>query len=464
LQLTPWVDSAAGAYGLGLGLTLLAPLAVFGLGVAIWRHLVAASAGALLVSLTHLFLYFPQFWSGWPQLLGILLVVALWVTVIGYLGRPGWQWTVLAGLLLGAILVVHGTDLYTSAIVLVILGVANRARIPWRRVGADVLIAAVVAVVCAAPYLPILFHWAGGGGAYGVGDESGAALERGTSSALQLLSVFSVDALGVDFPIRVVLVALGLVFAFRVRAGGAVIAVTAVFIAMAIIATLFNGLPPVRSLFAATFPWSLPYRHLTFASIGLALIAGAGVVLVVGGWSRMADRLHGEAARRRLTRAGRVLVVTWLALSFWALMVLLGTEASSYTSFSSDDAAAMAWMHANLGPEDVAVNDTAADAGIWAPYKAGVKILSSPLAFDPATADQRQLVLDNVATLDQSPSAAAAACALKARYVYYGAARSAWQARSFPPLEELRSSPALQQVFAQGQAAVFAIRSNCESD
>src|SRR5262252_7517856 len=48
LQLLPWVDTAAGGFGLGLGLTLLAPLAVFGLGVAVWRSLLPASAAALL--------------------------------------------------------------------------------------------------------------------------------------------------------------------------------------------------------------------------------------------------------------------------------------------------------------------------------------------------------------------------------------------------------------------------------
>jgi uncharacterized protein DUF6541 len=66
-----------------------------------------------------------------------------------------------------------------------------------------------------------------------------------------------------------------------------------------------------------------------------------------------------------------------------------------------------------------------------------------------------------VATLDQVPEAAAAACALGARYVYYGAANAAWQVRSFPPIEVMRQSPALETVFEQGKATVFRITLSC---
>ncbi len=463
LQLTPWLDSASGTVWLGVGLTLVVPFGVFGLGVAIWRNLLAASAGALLVSLTHLFLYYPQVWSGWPQLLSIVLVFGLWVTAIGYLETPGWRWAVLAGLLVGAMIVVHGTELYTSAIVLVILACANWRRIAWRRLGLDLLLVVVVAAVCAAPYLPILLHWAGGGGAYAVGNEDGSAMEQGTGSALQLLGLFSLDALGVDAPIRVVLIVLGLVFAFRARAGRALVAVTGVFVALAIIATLFNGVPLVRSVFAATYPWSLPYRHLTFASIGLAMIAGGGVVLLVTGWSRVVGRFHGEAGHRRVTRVGRLMVATWLGLSCWGLIVLLGIETSADVSFTSDDAAAMAWMRAHVAPGDVVVNDTFGDAGIWAPYKAGVRILFYRSVDDQSTALQRQLVLENVTALDQNPEAAAAACALNARYLYSGAANPGWQGRLLPPLEVLQAAPGLHEVFRQGDAAVFMLEPRCDS-
>ncbi|MBV9599687.1 MAG: hypothetical protein JOZ87_22925 [Chloroflexi bacterium] len=461
LQLAPWIDTATGGYGLALGLTLLAPIAVFGLGVAIWQNLRAASAAALLSSLTELFPYNPQTWGGWPQLLGILLVLGLWVVAIGYLAQPGWQWALLAGLLLGAMVLVHGTELYTSAIVLLIVACGNWRTMPWRRLGLDGLGAFAFAVLCAALYMTVLLHWAAAGGPYEVGNADGAALQQGTSSGLQNLAVYSLDALGIDFPVRIALLALGLVFAFRFRVGRAMVAVTLAFVALAVVVTLFNGVPIVRMFFASTYPWSLPYRHLTFASIGLAMIAGGGCVQCANWWSLRLAHVRAEKTHRRITRLGRLLVVVWLALSSWALITLIGMEASAYGSFSADDAAAMAWMRANLGPSDVVVNDTYADAGIWAPYKAGVQILVHRAFSNPDTQAARQLVVANVADLESNPSAAAAACALHARYVYYGAAHTKWITRTFPPIEELRASPALQQVFGQGNAAVFAINLPC---
>src|SRR5205085_9620743 len=103
----------------------------------------------------------------------------------------------------------------------------------------------VLAVVCAAPYLPVLLHWAGGGGAYAIGSEDGSALERGTDSALQLLGLFALDALGVDFPVRIVLVVLGLVWAVRGRVGLTVVAITGVFVGLAVVATVLNSVPLV---------------------------------------------------------------------------------------------------------------------------------------------------------------------------------------------------------------------------
>jgi len=462
LQLMPWVDTAAGAYALGLGLTLLTPIAAFGLGAAVWRNLVAATAGALLLSLTHLFAYYPQIWSGWPQLMGILLVIGVWLAGLGYLEHPGWRWALLAGLFIGAIVLVHGTELYTAAIVLATICIANWRRVDWRgllpRLGGTL----VVAVICAAPYLPVLLHWAGGGGAYAAGNEDGTALERGTASALQLLGLFVLDALGVDFPVRIVLVVLGVAWAIRLRVGLTVVAITAIFVALAVIATLFNGLPIVRSVFAATYPWSLPYRHLTFASIGFALIGGGGSVVLGSMWSDLRARARGVRSRRLLLRLGRLLVVTWALISTSLLALLLSIEAGGDVSFTSDDAAAMGWLRAHVSASDVVVNDTFADAGIWAPYKAGVRILFYRSTDDAATRAARQLVLENVGRLDEVPSAAAAACALHADYVYYGAANAAWQVRSFPPLEELRRSAGLEAVFEEGGATVFRINLTCD--
>jgi uncharacterized protein DUF6541 len=461
LQLMPWVDTAYGAYALGLGLTLLTPLAAFGLGAAIWRNLIAATTGALLLSLTHLLGYYPQIWSGWPQLMGILLVIGVWLVGLAYLEQPGWRWPLLAGLLIGGIVLVHGTELYTTAIVLATVCIANWRRIDWLRLLSRLGGTVVLAVICAAPYLPVLLHWAGGGGAYAAGNEDGTALEQGTASAVQLLGLFAVDALGVDFPVHIVLLVLGIVWAVRWRVGLTVVAVTFIFVALAVIATLFNGVPIVRSVFAATYPWSLPYRHLTFAALGFALLGGAGGVLLIDIWARLRSHFRAVRMPRVLGRLGRLLVVTWVLVSTGLLTLLLSIEAGGDVSFTADDAAAMAWLRSHASASDVVVNDTFADAGIWAPYKAGVRILFYRSVDDPATAAARQLVLQNVGRLGEVPEAAAADCSLGADYVYYGAANAAWQVRSFPPLEELRRSASLETVFEQGEATVFRVKLNC---
>jgi hypothetical protein len=150
-----------------------------------------------------------------------------------------------------------------------------------------------------------------------------------------------------------------------------------------------------------------------------------------------------------------------LGLATWGLTILLSIEAGGDVSFIADDDAAMAWMRANVPASAIVVNDTFADAGIWAPYKAGVGILFYRSTNDAETAAQRQLVVNNIAHLEENPEAAAAACALGAKYVYYGAANAAWQERTFPPLAQLKASSALEEVFRQGDASVFMIGLNC---
>src|SRR5262249_4017402 len=157
------------------------------------------------------------------------LVLGLWIVAVGYLEQPDWRWAALAGLLVGAIVLVHGTELYTSAIVLLVVGVASWRRLPWYRLGPDVGGAAVLAAACAAPYLAVLLHWAGAGGAYQTGYESGSALEQGTTSALDSLGLFTIDALGVDLLVRVALVGLGLIWVVRWRVGLSVVAVAVIF-------------------------------------------------------------------------------------------------------------------------------------------------------------------------------------------------------------------------------------------
>lgn len=459
LQLLQPVDTAAGAFGLGVGLSLLAPICVFGLGAAIWRDLRAASAAALLIGFTYIFPYYPQVWGGWPQLAGLLLVLGVWTLASEYLERQAWSTAVLAGLLLGGIVVVHGTELYTSAVGLLVLAAANWRRLPWRQLPGHLAAALVIALLCAAPYLPALLHFAGSGGAYQVGLEDGRAMELGVKSATvsELLGVFTLNALGVDLPVRIILLVAGVVWAFQQRAARVLVAVGGVFVTLALVSSYLNFLPPVRFVYAATFPWSLPFRQMMFASVPLALLGGGGCVLVGRVWSSGVGRLRG-ASRRRLERMGRLLIAAWLLLTTWAVIVFVSIPRATVASFSDDDAAAMTWLRQHADPADVVANDGFADAGIWAPYKAGVRILEYRSSSDPTTAASRSLVLDNIADLPSTPGAASAACALNVRFVYRGALNSAWQPRQFPPLDELRASPGLEEVFSSGEAVVFRTR------
>ena len=137
LQLVPWLDTATGVHELGMGLVLLVPIAVFGLAMSVWHNPGAASAAALLSSLSHLFPYYPLVWGGWPQTIGIVLVIGLWVLATDFVNGPDKRIAGLAGLLVGAMVLVHGTELYTSAVVLMLVAFANWRRLPWHRLWVD---------------------------------------------------------------------------------------------------------------------------------------------------------------------------------------------------------------------------------------------------------------------------------------------------------------------------------------
>jgi hypothetical protein len=355
--------------------------------------------------------------------------------------------------------VVHGTELYTTAIVLVILAVATWRRIDWPQLPRKVALALAIALACAAPYLPALLHWAGAGGAYQVGLEDGAAMQVGArnSVAAERLAVFTLDALGVDLPVRLILIASGVIWAIRRRTGRILVVVAAAFVGLAVASSFFNDEGVVRMVYAATYPWSLPFRHMTLAAVPLALLGGGGCVAVNELWRQASRRLRAGLARRA-TRLARLLVVTWLLLATWAATAFLAVPRGLLASFSPDDAAAMAWLRQHAAPDEVLANDAFADAGIWAPYKADVRIIEYRSFSNPSTLADRELVMDNVAQLDRDPAALAAACRLNVRYVYHGAQNSAWQPRQFPPLQVLRASTGLEEVFSTGDAVVFRTR------
>ncbi len=125
----------------------------------------------------------------------------------------------------------------------------------------------------------------------------------------------------------------------------------------------------------------------------------------------------------------------------------------------------MVWLRGHAGSGDVLANDQMADAGIWAPFKAGVPVLVTRSGALPPEAP---VVLDNIAHLEASPEAAAAACALHVRYVYYGArtvhevyGRPERLLRHFPPVDDLRKSTALSEVFTAGKTSIFRVNLPC---
>jgi hypothetical protein len=350
----------------------------------------------------------------------------------------------------------------TVVIVLAMVMIGVRRQVTWQVLARHIGLAVLVALASVALYLPNLLRWAGTGGAYAVGLQESTVLANadGASAGMSsLFGTFALDALGIDLPLRVILLAVGIWWSIRQRVGRTVVAVGIVFASIAVALNGFTGVPLLRQIYAVTFPWGMHYRLLMVVTIAQALIAGAGGVVLLRQVSRWAQQP--TAWGRRLGRLTRLLIVTWVGLTTAGLVVELAYPASLVLGYGSDDAGAMAWLRDHAEPGAVLANDTFADAGIWAPYKAGTPILMYRSTGDAATAEQRGLVVANVGQLDQVPEAAAAACRLHVRYAYHGAHNSAWQPRQFPSVETLRASPALEEVFASGEAAVFRLRLAC---
>jgi hypothetical protein len=355
---------------------------------------------------------------------------------------------------------IHGTELYTLAIVLSVLFIGALRRVAWAALPGALLVASVVMIVCAAPYLPALFHWAGAGGAYSVGLDdvltppSNGRAERGPD----LLTVFGLEALGIDLPIRLLALAAGAVWALRVRRGRTVLAVGLVFAALTIAFSLLLDVGLIRQAYATTYPWGQQYRTLMLVGLAQVLLAAAGAVAglrLLWRWTARAG-----AGPRRVRRTVTLLTLSWFGLMVWSMYAFVAFPAELVLGYSPDDAAAMRWLRENARTDEVLANDRFADAGIWAPYKAGVGLLW-PRLMPPEEQDARALVLEHIAELDRNPSAAATACALHVTYVYYGARVSGWDERRFPPLDQLRASPALEEVYSHGDATVFRVRIGC---
>jgi hypothetical protein len=459
IGLAPWVDSARGTAEASEGLSVLATLAVFGLGRALGARAIVAALAAAIQALTFIYPYDYHTWGGWPLGMSVVLLLGVWTAALAWIETPRLPLAALMGVCAGAILLTHGTEVYTASLGLLVI-VALRARaINWRALVRQLPLAAGLALALAAPYLPLLLGWARAGGAVSVANASQdfdvlAPELQGGGIWIQI-GLGALGAVGfIDLPVRAALIAVGL---SRARAG----LTRGLWLSLVIVLVAF-ALPepaPLQWVFRVTFPWLADQRLLQVASIFASLLAADGLVTVLA-WLALRRAPHPRLARR-------VAIAVALVCAFVAegsgvsIYKSLAQAAVSQGSFSSDDRRAMAWLRqqARTGGDTLA-NDAAVDAGIWAPYKTGLPILLPRAAMESDTAE-RQIVRDNIASLNEIPSAHAAACQLGLRYVYYGSRVYADEVHHFPSPVVLARSDDLVEAFRSGDAVVFRTRLSC---
>ena len=457
LGLLPWLDTARGTSEIGLGLAILGPLAVFSLGLALGLDALAAAIAAAILAVTFIYPYDYHLWGGWPQGMGVLLVLGLLTAALRWIERPTLGWAVLGSVFAGAIVLSHGTEVYTSVLGLAVIAMARFRRIDPKRLAVHVPLALGLAVVCAAPYLPTLLGWAGTGGAISAGEAFTVNADTGQSDWLQFaLGVTGAVSL-IDLPLRFGLIALGLSMYSRTRlATGLWLA----FVALLVVVQ-FVDLPIVRTVFVLTFPWLADYRPRQIAVVLASLLAAGGLSIGLSYLSRLRLRLVARPAtfRRVAMACGLVLVffAEGSAVSVYKRVIQAVAEQNVY---GADDGAAMAWLKQNVRPGEMVANDQTIDAGIWAPYKAHVPILLPRSAPGTLRLD-REPVLSHVSDLTATPGAMATACALHLAYLYDGAQPTTADERALPDRAALESAPNLEQVFSSGQAAVFRIHLPC---
>ncbi len=464
LQFFPGVDSSYGTFWASVGLVLVGVLAVFGLAQVIWGSPIVSATSALLATFTFMFPYNPQFWGFWPLAAGIVLVLALWACAIEYVQEPRTSWTVLAGLLAAGIVLIHGSEVYTALVGLLLIIGTNLRVILKRRAALDVVMAAVLAAALVGPYLVSVISWASAGGAAATGTAWLNVIrekDAGESSVDLILLGLNATSTGTLFDVipRLILFFVSAWWAFRMRSGRLIFALIIVFFGIGCLFTV-SDMALVRSVHAVTFPWGERDR---MAMVVAALTPVAGGVAAVTLWPKRWQSV-GQPSLRRQVAIG---VLSSLLVGCYAVLLglRLSVRAMEHNVYTADDAEAIAWLHENARPGEVLANDQMADAGIWAPFKAGVPVLVTRSGAD---SPETRLILDNVHRLEDVPNAAAAACDARVRYVYYGAksvhvvpGRPERLIRHYPPVAALQQSRALREVYRSGPASVFRVELPC---
>jgi len=461
LGAVPWLDSARGTIEVAIGLAMLAPLGLFALGLRIGLRPLQASVGAVVLALTYVFPYDDHMWGGWPLAMSVVLLLGLWAVAVQWTTQPTATLAILGGLLAGAIVLTHGTEVYSAIVGLVVI-----AAVRWRRISPMQLVrhlplAGACALVCALPYLAALVGWAGTGGASASGlaalDDISAHPEVGAGGDwLEFVLGVTGAASVIDLPVRAVLLGIGA----RGRHMRLVVAAWAAF-SVVLFGVSFLDLAPIRWLFVVTFPWLVHHRPPQMVVVFASLLIASGLASSVAWLWSLRPRLarHPQAWRRLAVVSGILLAffAEGSAISIYKTLDQVIVEQSAY---SPDDAAAMAWLKQHAQPGELLVNDQAADAGIWAPYKAGVAILLARSAPGPLVAE-RLPILTHLLDLNDAPDARAEACALHAAYVYSGARQVPGDEHLLPSRTALDSAPDLDAAFSSGQAAVFRLHLNC---
>ncbi|HEV7663854.1 MAG TPA: DUF6541 family protein [Chloroflexota bacterium] len=460
LNLLPWVDTARGTLEAAEGLAILAPLAVFALALALGADTLMAATAAIVLGLTWTYPYDYHLWGGWPQGMGVLLLMGLLATAAQWIARPTVGWAILGSLFASAIVLSHGTEVYSSVLGLLVIGL-----IRWRSIKPGPLVRHVplavgLAVLLIGPYLLTLIGWAKAGAATSVASsvaEYAAAnpAEMGRRDMLQFALGITGAASLLDFPVRIALIALGL----SLRQLRLAMALWLLPVLLLLLVDFFD-LAPIQTVFILTYPWLYDDRPRQLAVVFASVLAGGGLVTAFSALGGLRTRLAMRPATWRRLALGCVLLLAFFAEgSGVSVYKRIAQTVDDQNMFNADDEAAMGWLRQHALPGEVVANDSFRDAGIWAPYKAGVAVLL-PRSGTPDTEERRAFV-EHIGDLSSVPAALQEACALHVAYVYRGARPMDWDQPLLADRATLEHAADLREVFTSGEAAIFQVNAPC---